>query len=484
MHILSRVVKRYSELLAISVTNYKDYLSLRRELIIAIIGITVSAALAITISTLLRAAPHSTEISIMSATTGSILSLSKILARISRSLERIKGLDEELPYLVFMASAVAKTGLELIEAMHFISASETHVFKYFKSLSRRIANASKYAGIDGALDKLAGIPRSVRKVLITYLSSISLGTGVETLNTMGLEMIREASRQASRSIDLSAQAGLAIIMVLTTIPVLTLGISSILGEHVALSTGTLISVGMPVIILLLPQAPLPLRLTANKDRDLYLFLLSMLSIGLIASTYVLIYLLALSFIKASVLKILLVILSILMISAGSLWLVVFTNYLANMGKTRDILISANSYAKTYRTLEGFDIKRKARKIGPYAPWILHYVMLSIDFLKEKGDIEPIVLTRFSEEVTDIIDKNTNRIMGSLLPLIATLIQPAILAQMIPMLGAAAHGVGTLVIILSSVTASSLVASKIFFGTARNTLVMGICLALLYILILR
>ena len=189
MNILSRAVKKYSELLAISISSYRDYLSLQRELIIAIMGVSLSLSLAMITSLWLGTISYSVGLSMVIAIIGSVLSLHKILARVSRSLEKAKGLSEELPYLVFMASAIARTGLELIEAIHFISTSEASVFRYFKSLSRRLINASKYIGFEEALDRLAGIPREVKKTLITYLSSISLGTGIETLNTLGLDWI-------------------------------------------------------------------------------------------------------------------------------------------------------------------------------------------------------------------------------------------------------------------------------------------------------
>lgn len=483
MDLLSQVRRRYAELLSISISSYRDYLSLRKELLTAIVGLAISTAASIAIS-LFTWMPHSVEMSIVVMIIGSILSLHDVLARISRSLERSRGLAEELPYLVFMASAVAKTGLELIEAMRFISSSETQVFRFFKSLSTRLLNASRYVGVEEALERLAGIPRGVRRVLVSYLSSISMGTGVETLNTLSLEMIREASKNASRSIDLAAQAGLVAIMVLTTAPILILGVSSILGSYVALSSGIMISLFTPLAVLSIPQTPLPLRLIVSGDRRRYFLILSVVSMGLIASLYVSIYLLALSIIRIDILKIPLVVLSIAMISTGSLWLAVFTGYLAGVRRARDILSSASSYVKAYRTLNGYDPDKEEFNTPPYAPWILHYVTLSIRFFKEKGEIEPIVFTRFSEEVIDIIAKNTNRIVGSSLPLAASLAQPIMLSQMIPMLGSIAHSVGTVVILIASIAASSLIASKIFFNTARNTLVMGLSLLLLYTLILR
>ncbi|MEM2203081.1 MAG: hypothetical protein QXI22_01860 [Sulfolobales archaeon] len=484
MDILSRAVRKYSELLAISVSSYRDYLSLQRELITAIIGVMLSLSLATITNLWLGAIPHNMELSIALAISGSILSLHKILARVSRSLEKAKGLSEELPYLVFMASAIARTGLELVEALHFISTSEAGVFRYFKSLSKRLINASKYIGFEEALDRLAGIPRGVKKTLITYLSSISLGTGIETLNALGLEMIREASRRASRSIDLAAQAGLVITMVLTTIPILVLGISSILGDHVALSVGIMVSLGTPVAVLLLPQTPLPLRLIISRGKTLYVSLLSLLSIGLIVLAYVSIHLLALSIIQINIMKNIIIILSIIMILVGIPWAVIFANYLAGFGRARDILFSISSYAKAYRTLDGLDLDKEAQRVGSYAPWILHYIIFSLVFFREKGGVEPIVITRFSEEIMDVMAKNTNRIAGSLLSLAATLAQPVMLAQIIPMMGSTAHSLGTIVMLLSSATVSSLIASKIFFGSARNTIIMGMCFLLLYTLLLR
>ncbi len=483
MDLFSEIRKRYSDLLAASISSYKDYLSIGREVLTAVVGVGVSIALALVMGFLLRV-PYSVEISILTAVTGSIVSLGKILARISRSLERARGLAEELPYLVFMASAVARTGLELVEALHIVSASEAPVFKYFRSLSRRIINASKYIGIDGAVGGLAGIPRGVKKVLLTYLSGVSMGMGVETLGTLSLEMIRDASKQASRSIDLAAQAGLVLIMVLTTAPILILGISSILGSHIALSTGVLIGVFAPLAVLSLPQTPLPLRLVVRDRRRRFFLIISIISIGLIASMYVLIYMVALSIIQVGVAKGYIAWLSIPMIALGSIWLVVFASHLSGIRRAREILVSVSSYVKAYRTLGGYDLDREARNTGPYSPWILHYILFAIGFFRERGEIEPAVFTRFSEEILDIVAKNTNRIIGALLPLIASLTQPIILAQMIPMLGSMAHGVGTLTILLTSIMTSSLVASKIFFGTARNTLAMGISFLTLYTLLPR
>lgn len=481
--VFSHIRRKYSELLAISISSYKDYLSLQRELIVAVAGAMITISLSLTV-TLIPGLAYSAEASVIILTAGLLLSFHKILARASKALERARGLMEELPYLVFMASASARTGLELIEAMHFISSKESNVFRYFKTLSKRLVNASKYVGLEEALEGLAGIPRGVKKVLLTYLSSISLGTGIETLNTLSLEMIRDASKQAARSIDLAAQAGLLITTVLTSAPILILGISSILGSHIALSAGLAISTLTPVAILSLPQTPLPLRLVIDRSRRPYVATLNILSICLIASIYILIYLLALSMIRIDTAKNLIVILSLLMIVVGVPWLIIFTKHLADIKTTRDILISASSHAKAYRTLSYYDLDKQLRDASPYSPWILHYVAFSIEFLKEKGEIEPIVFTRFSEEIMDLIAKSTSRIMGSSLLLATALAQPVMLANMIPMLGSAAHSVGTITILLSSVAASSMIASKIFFNNAGNTLLTGLCFLLLYTLLLR
>lgn len=483
MGFFSEIRKRYSDLLAGSISSYKDYLSIEREILTAMVGIGASIALALIVGLLLRV-PYSAEMAILTGVAGSIASLGKILERISRSLERARGLAEELPYLVFMASAVGRTGLELIEAMQFVSASETSVFKYFRSLSRRIISASKYIGIDSAVEGLAGIPRGIKKVLLTYLSSISMGIGVETLGTLSLEMIRDASKQASRTIDLAAQAGLVLIMILTTAPILILGISSILGSHIALSTGVLIGVFAPLAVLSLPQVPLPLRIVVGDSGRRFFLIISIASIGLMAATFVLIYTAALSIIHVGVVKGYIAWLSIAMIALGSIWLMVFVNYLSGIKRAKEILISVSSYVKAYRTLGSYDLDREARKTGPYSPWILHYIFFAIGFFREKGEMEPAIFTRFSEEILDIVAKNTSRLVGSLLPLAASLAQPIILAQMIPMLGSMTHGVGMLTILLTSIVASSLVASKIFFGTARNTLAMGVSLLTLYMLLLR
>jgi len=199
------------------------------------------------------------ELGALIAVAGSIASAHRVLTRISASMERIRGASEEMPYAVFMASAAARTGLELVDAIYFIASREASVFRYLRPIARKIVNIASYMDIESSIEAIRGVPKNIKRILISYLASIRLGTGIESLVSLGFELIKEASRQASRSIVLSAQAGLLAVLVLTTTPILMLGLSLIAGGYVALLSSLSIALTLPMILLAIPQPPLPLR---------------------------------------------------------------------------------------------------------------------------------------------------------------------------------------------------------------------------------
>jgi hypothetical protein len=98
---------------------------------------------------------------------------------------------------------------------------------------------------------------------------------------------------------------------------------------------------------------------------------------------------------------------------------------------------------------------------------------------EKGEIDPYVFNRFSDEIGDILSKSVNKLFSSSIPLASSLLQPIFLSQVVSMM----H-VGELYMFLLSavsVLAASLISSKVFFGEVYNTLVPGISMILLLLL---
>ena len=280
------------------------------------------------------------ELGALIAVAGSIASAHRVLTRISASMERIRGASEEMPYAVFMASAAARTGLELVDAIYFIASREASVFRYLRPIARKIVNIASYMDIESSIEAIRGVPKNIKRILISYLASIRLGTGIESLVSLGFELIKEASRQASRSIVLSAQAGLLAVLVLTTTPILMLGLSLIAGGYVALLSSLSIALTLPMILLAIPQPPLPLR-------PIYIKPPRYVSLSLIAGPVsmavlvVAVYLPLFITIDLRILREAILILSALMIFSGLAGAYLFTQYIKNIGRARDILFSAS-----------------------------------------------------------------------------------------------------------------------------------------------
>jgi hypothetical protein len=477
--LLADIKRKYIDFISLSISSYRDYILLKAENRVALIGSLASIVASVLALTLINI-HYRFELALLIAMGGTLLSSYRIVERISKSLERRKGLTEELPYLVFMASVTAKTGTELIEVLTFIAANdnEGRVFKYFSSVSKRLINISKYISIYDALESIAGMPRAVKRIFRSYIAGIAQGVGVESLRSMGAEMIKESSRQISRIIDLSAQGGLLAVMVMTTAPMLILGISSVVGSYIAISTAIMITIATPLIIIAIPATPYPFRQISVLSSRLYM-VLKALSLSTLIGLYVIIYIKLLSPTQLLLGGSIIIYFSLLLIVLGLVSIIIFISYIKNIGLIKRLLEAAGSYVRVYRTLAGFDMDRYLRDIKLSFPWILSYIALSVRFLMEKGEIDPYVFNRFSDEIGDILSKCVNKLFSSSIPLVSSLLQPIFLSQVVSML----H-VGELYIFLLSavsVLAASLISSKVFFGEVYNTLVPGISMILLLLL---
>lgn len=480
---LAEIRKRYLDFISLALPSYRDYISLRSEHRVAILGSIASIACSIALASMLPT-PYSAGLSILVAVLGILASSQKILSRISRAFERRRGLSEELPFVVFMASSTAKTGLELVEVLEFIYTSDRggRVFKHFSSLSKRLVNISRYVSMYEAMAGMEGIPRPVKRAFLYYLASVAQGTGVEALRSMGSEMIREVSRRASRTIELSAQSGLVVIMVMTTAPIMILGISSIVGGFVAITTALLITILTPLIVLTIPPIPYPLSPIPLSSPS-YTSALRVSSLALLASLYALLYMpIALPGLHPPWLGTAVRAAAVSLIIAGSISTALFLGYVRSSGLVKDLLASAGQYVRVYRTLAGFNVDSVLRGARFAAPWILYYIALSIRFLMEKGEVDHMVFTRFADDVGEIISKNSERILASLIPFTAALIQPVFLAQVVGMM--AVGGVYPVILSAVSSLSSSVIASKVFFGDACNTLAPGLSITLLSLLMPR
>ncbi len=479
MGLLADIKRKYIDFISLSISSYRDYILLKAENRVALIGSLASIVASVLALTLINI-HYRFELALLIAMGGTLLSSYRIVERISKSLERRKGLTEELPYLVFMASVTAKTGTELIEVLTFIAANdnEGRVFKYFSSVSKRLINISKYISIYDALESIAGMPRAVKRIFLSYIAGIAQGVGVESLRSMGAEMIKESSRQISRIIDLSAQGGLLAVMVMTTAPMLILGISSVVGSYIAISTAIMITIATPLIIIAIPATPYPFRQISVLSSKLYM-VLKALSLSTIIGLYVIIYIKLLSPTQLLLGGSIIIYFSLLLIVLGLVSIIIFISYIKNIGLIKRLLEAAGSYVRVYRTLAGFDMDRYLRDIKLSFPWILSYIALSVRFLMEKGEIDPYVFNRFSDEIGDILSKSVNKLFSSSIPLASSLLQPIFLSQVVSMM----H-VGELYMFLLSavsVLAASLISSKVFFGEVYNTLVPGISMILLLLL---
>jgi len=480
MGLLADIKRKYTDFISLSISSYRDYMSLKAENRIALIGFLVSIVVSVLGVTLIDTL-HRFELAILIAIGGTLLFSYRIIERISKSLERRKGLVEELPYLVFMASVTAKTGTELIEALTFIANNdaERRVFRYFSSMSKRLINISRYISIYDALESIAGVPRAVKRVFLGYIASIAQGIGVEALRSMGAEMIKESSRQISRIIDLSAQGGLLAVMIMTTAPMLILGISPVVGSYIAISTAIMITIATPLIIMAIPATPYPFRQITVLSSKLHM-VLKALSLLTLIGLYIAIYIRLLSTTQLLLGgSIIIYIFSLLLVVLGLVSTTTFILYIRNMGSIKRLLEAAGSYVRVYRTLAGFDMDRYLKDVKLSFPWILSYIALSVRFLMERGEIDPYVFNRFSDEIGDILSKSVNKLFSSSILLASSLLQPIFLSQVVSMM----HVWELYIFILSavSVLAASLISSKVFFGEVYNTLVPGISMVLLLLL---
>lgn len=459
LKILGRVERAYSELMIPTCQDYREYLELPGEVKTLIYGSIATALLAALAPLAFPTAGLPAIVAILAA--GFLASSSKVLKRLSKYLEMKGCLGEEIPFAVLMAASSPRTGVELLDALSFIAERGGHVFPCTRPMAVRIVNLVRFLSLEEALTRLTGVPRDVRRIFSSYAASLSLGLGIQGLLSTGSEISRELPRKIARSIDLIFQAGLLLILALTTAPVLLLGLSSIMGPGIAVYASLLLGLSSPLIFLALPSPPLPLRLSRTDPRAR---LSEILGIVVFASLQALVVASATGLVEIA--RIHVAALSLVCTASGIPGLISFFRCGSRLEDAKRILSTASQQARAFGTVS--EVRAEAR--GGCSPWIYDYAVFSLEFFEREGDLDPAVFESFAEGVLEIMSRYRDKVAVSALLLGASIAQAFFLSQILSM-SISPQGPG-FALSLASILSMSTVVSRLVLNTPWNTAPLG------------
>jgi hypothetical protein len=399
-----------------------------------------------------------------------------------------KGVEEEMPFVVAMVAGVANTGMELIEALRFLT--RTRVFKAFKTLADRFWSLSETLGASEGLRLLSRMLRGRGKLfMLEYASTLASGTALHYLRDRAADFVKTAGVEFERSITTRMMLAMMVSMLFAVLPVVLISVSTLYTLEIAelrastepppwlLAVPAIMAVVTAVMCAILPGYPLSARIVVErKTLTLYRLL----------------------FVAGSILLALPAILLVLTNDAG-----MFRD-MASTTTVASIAIGAPSFATTFRALNmSMDdvVERMANHVRVYRsmhlyrdekldvlvkrnvrPWLADYLKESSEFFKLIGDVDPNVFELFVSFVFEVQRIKRRASMYMFVMLGATLMAPFLATATIQLGGSLGQTAISMLMGYTTTLSFAFIASKLATGRNISTLLPGIAI-LIYVAML-
>jgi len=390
-----------------------------------------------------------------------------------------KSIDEEMPFVIAMVAGVARTGMELIEALRFLTKSR--VFKAFKNLSERFWSLSENLGASEGLRLLSRMLRGRgRFLLLEYSATLISGTALYYLRDRAVDFIKTAGVEFEKSMTTKMILAMMTSMIFSLLPVILISIATLYTIEItefkvsAEVPPWLLAIPFAIILVtsvmcsLLPGYPLPARVVIEK-RVLNLYRI-IFATGVVILTLPTLQLILISDIQSF--KELAMVTGIVAVALGApSFIEIFKALNMNLD---DVVERMANHVRIYRSMHLYRdkkldvlVKRNVR------PWLADYLRESSEFFKLIGDVDPNIFELFVNFVFEVQRIKKRASMYMFVMFGAAVASPFLAVATLQLGGS--FGPTTITVLIGYVTTLSFayIVSKLAIGRNMSTLLPGI-----------
>ncbi len=368
-----------------------------------------------------------------------ILILAILLNNVVRRIEASRNLEEELPFIILLSASAPITGFEFFEVLDHIRRSSSNVFREFKKLAIKIYNLLNLLNVDNVLNiASAGISSNrVRLFLRDHAAGIVNGTSIDHLDYSATEYIKEYHRKVVSHLNLRSNFILMSSLIFTVIPLILIGLIPLIGSDLPLKAILAVIVVIILLTGVFPRYPLILSIVENgrssRVKDRKRSLRSIVPVILLSLFPIFIYTSFLGFGNAFDFvggqKVIGISIGMILTAVGiyNFRYIYIAFYMIN--RLKRIYNFIGQYARTYRTLQLVDLN--CDESGAIrVPWLFRFTCFSLEYLKNKGEINPVHIDRFVDYIIDLLSIYRSYIIVVLLIFAVSVIQPYIFYNLI------------------------------------------------------
>jgi len=390
-----------------------------------------------------------------------------------------KGVEEEMPFVVAMVAGVANTGMELIEALRFLT--RTRVFKAFKVLADRFWSLSETLGASEGLRLLSRMLRGRGKLfMLEYASTLASGTALYYLRDRAVDFVKTAGVEFERSITTRIMLAMMVSMLFAVLPVVLISMSTLYTINVTeLSTSSeippwllavpaIMAVATGVMCALLPGYPLSARVVVEKKMLTLYRLLFAAGSTMLALPAMLLILTN----NASMFRDMASTTAIASIALGAPSFA--TTFRALNMSLDDVVERMANHVRVYRSMhlyrdEKLDVlvKRNVR------PWLADYLRESSEFFRLIGDVDPNVFELFVSFIFEVQRIKRRASMYMFMMLGATLMAPFLAVATLQLGSNLGQSAVSILMGYATTLSFAFIASKLATGRNISTLLPGI-----------
>jgi len=484
MGLLDKLTSWYRRQVALATGDIKKYVSAEKRVKTAIVASPVLALASYFVLYPLFRDPLLGSVIVAVLATAPWLSIADIIASVQSFG---KNIEEEMPFVVAMVAGVANTGMELIEALRFLTRSR--VFKAFKTLADRFWALSETLGASEGLRLLSRMLRGRgRLFVLEYASTLASGTALHYLRDRAVDFVKTAGVEFERSMTTRIMLAMMVSMLFAVLPVVLISISTLYTINVAeLSTSSetppwllavpaIMAVATGVMCALLPGYPLSARVVVEK-RMLVLYRL------LFATGSTMLALPALVLITNDVSNFRSVASTAAIVSVV-LGVPGFASTFKALNMSMDDIVEGMAnHVRVYRSMHLYrDEKLEMLAKKSIRPWLADYLKESSEFFKLVGDVDPNVFELFVSFVFEVQRIKRRASMYMFVMLGATMASPFLAVATLQLGSNLGQSAVSILMGYATTLSFTYIASKLATGRNISTLLPGIA-TLIYTLML-
>jgi hypothetical protein len=390
-----------------------------------------------------------------------------------------KNVEEEMPFVMAMVAGVANTGMELIEALRFLTRSR--VFKAFKTLADRFWALSETLGASEGLRLLSRMLRGRgRLFMLEYASTLASGTALHYLRDRAVDFVKTAGVEFERSMTTRMMLAMMVSMLFAVLPVVLISISTLYTINVAeLSTSSetppwllavpaIMAVATGVICALLPGYSLSARVVIER-RTLTLYRL------LFATGSTMLVLPAMLLILTNNASMFRDMASTTAIASIALGAPSFTTTFRALNMNLDDVVERMAnHVRVYRSMHLYrDEKLEALTKKSVRPWLVDYLRESSEFFRLIGDVDPNVFELFVSFVFEVQRIKRRASMYMFMMLGATMASPFLAVATLQLGSNLGQSAVSILMGYATTLSFAFIASKLATGRNISTLLPGI-----------